>query len=112
VEERVADPLGASGPWLVRRVAAAVQAGQFPMNLLERLRRDLADAEPIAQAEGDLLSVQEIADFAGVPVEQAAETFAALQQLPGVARERMRRRIAEAWLERQRRLYQDGEVRG
>ena len=108
----MADPLGAFGPWLVRRVAAAVQAGELPGHHLERLRRDLADAEPTAQDKGDLLSVQEIADLAGVSVAQAGETFAALQQLLGVAREQMRRRIAEAWLERQRRLCQDGEPGG
>ena len=111
-EERGADPVGPFGPWLVRRVAAAVQAGELPGHLLERLRRELADTEPTAQAGGDLLSVQEIADLAGVSIAQAAETFAALQQVPGGARERMLRRIAEAWLERQRRLYQDGESGG
>ena len=112
MEECGADPVGSFGPWLVGRVAAAVQTGELPGHLLERLRRDLADTEPTAQAGGDLLSVREIADLAGVSIAQAAETFAALQQVPGVARERMLRRIAEAWLERQRRRYQDGEPRG
>jgi DNA-binding response OmpR family regulator len=112
VEDRGADPVGPFGPWLVRRVAAAVQAGELPGHLLARLRQDLAGAEPTAQVGGDLLSVQEIAELAGVSVAQASETFAALQQVPGVGRERMRRRIAEAWLERQRRLYRDGESGG
>ncbi len=111
-EERVTDPVGPFGPWLLRRVADAVKARELPGHLLERLRRDLAGAEPTGQAGGDLLSVQEIADLAGVGLAQAAETFAALQQVPGVARERMLRRIAEAWLERQRRLWREGEPGG
>ena len=56
-EERGADPVGPFGPWFLRRVAAAVQAGELPGHLLERLRRELAGAEPPAQAGGEALPV-------------------------------------------------------
>jgi len=96
----------------VRRVEEAVKQGKLPGHLLERLHAELAAAPPTALDGGDVLPVQEIADLAGVSIAQASETFAALQQVPGVARERRRRRIAEAWLERQRRRYRDGESGG
>ena len=108
----MSDSLAPFWPWLVRRVEKAVKAGELPGHLLARLHAELAAAPPTALDGGDGLSVQEIADLAGVSIAQAAETFAALQQVPGVARERMLRRIAEAWLERQRRRYQDGESGG
>ena len=108
----MSDSLAPFWPWLVRRVEKAVKAGELPGHLLARLHAELAAAPPTAPDGGDALPVQEIADLAGVSIERAAAIFAALQQLPGVARERMRRRIAEAWLERQRSLYREGEPGG
>ncbi len=46
-----------------------------------------------------------IADLVSLPLAQAAETLAAMDAQPMVIRESLMRRIAEEWLEGQRRAW-------
>ncbi len=84
----------------------AVRRGEVPEAVLRRLRAILQGRDDATADLPRLASVWEIADFAGIPPEQAVAVFRALQQLPGVAPERLARRIAKAWLERQRVRHQ------
>jgi len=91
--------------WLLRRVAEAARRGEVPDQVLARLQ---AEFEAGGGAAADLphsAAVREIAELAGIPPGQAADVLAALQQLPGVAQERLIRRIAEAWLDSQRQRH-------
>jgi len=92
--------------WLPRHVAEAVRRAELPEAVLRRLRAILQGRDDASADLPRLASVWEIADFAGFPPEQAVAVFEVLQQLPGVAHERLARRVAEAWLERQRVRHQ------
>ncbi len=98
--------------WFPRRVAEAVQRGEVPEVVLSRVRAMLNAGDDASAELPRIAAVCEIADLAGIPPGQAAAVFGALQQLPGVAQERLARRIAEAWLEGQRRQHQVGEGGG
>jgi CheY-like chemotaxis protein len=98
--------------WFPRRVAEAVRRGEVPEEVLRWLRTMLNAGGDAAAELPRHAAVCEIADLAGIPPEQAVAVFEALQQLPGVAQEQLARRIAEAWLERQRSQYRSGEPGG
>ena len=98
--------------WFPLRVAEAVRGGEVPEQVLSRLQEILEAVGDAAPNLPRLAAVREIANLAGIPPEQAAAVFGALQQLPGVAQEGLARRIAEAWLERQRSHYRTGEPGG
>jgi CheY-like chemotaxis protein len=109
------DPPPAAEPfasWLPRRVAEAVQRGEVPAGVLSRLRALLQAGAEASAALPRRAAVGEIAELAGIAPAQAAAVFEALERLPGVAPERLARRIAEAWLERERQQYQAGEGGG
>jgi CheY-like chemotaxis protein len=108
-EPPAAEPFGC---WLPRRLAEAGRCGEVPEETLGQLRAILQGGGDVAAELPRLASVWEIADLAGIPPAQARAVFEALQELPGVALERLARRIAEAWLERQRRQYQAEETGG
>jgi CheY-like chemotaxis protein len=91
--------------WFLRRVAEAVGSGEVPEQLLAQLRAEF-EAAPSASADlPRLAAVREIADLAGIQPEDARAVFGALQQLPTVTQEPLIRRIAEAWLEKQRQRH-------
>jgi CheY-like chemotaxis protein len=98
--------------WFPRRLAEAVRRGEVPEEMLRRLRAILQGGGDASADLPRLASVWEIADLAGIPPEQAVAVFEALQQLPGVAQEQLARRIAEAWLERQRSQNEAAEAGG
>ncbi len=106
------EPLENFEPWLLHRVAQAVEAGEVSAGLVTDLQAELAAARERPQEEGHAAAIQHIADLAGVPEEEAAKTLAAIEAQPSVARALLMRRFVEAWLEGQRRAYraeQDAE---
>ena len=89
-------------PWLLRRVAQAVEAGEVPAALLAELQAEIEAARETSQEEGHAEAVQDIAARLDLPLEQAEKHLAAIDALPTVTRMLLLRRIAEAWLEGQR----------
>ena len=90
------DPLDTFEPWLLHRVAQAVEAGEVPASLLTELQTEIQAAKGRPQAEGHAAAVQQIADLADVDREKAAEALASIEAQPTVTRELLMRRIAEA----------------
>ncbi len=92
-------------PWLLHRVAHAVEAGEVSGDLLIDLRTEMERGRKLSQKEGHARAVQELAARLAVPVARLEQMLAAFEAQPTVARERLLRRIAEAWLAGQRRRY-------
>ena len=104
----VDSPLGPGEPfdtWLLRRVGQAVEAGEVPADLLAELRAESGASrdKPLEQSHVD--AVQDIAVELQMPIEKVEAGLAALEVQPRVTRELIMRRIAEVWLEGQRRTY-------
>jgi len=99
------DPMDTFESWLLRRVAQAVEAGEVPSELLTNLQAAVEVERAVSQEAGHATAIRQIADTAGVPESQAAETLAAIEAQPRATRELLMRRIAEAWLEGQRRAH-------
>ncbi len=91
--------------WLLRLVAQAVESGEVPEALLTELQAEIEAAKERPQEEGHAAAIRQIASLAGVDPEKAAEVLATMEAQPTVTRELLMRRIAEAWLEGQRRAY-------
>jgi len=72
---------------------------------LTELQTEIQAARGRPQEESHAAAVRQIADLAGVDRERAAEALAAIEAQPTVTRELMMRRIAEAWLEGQRKAW-------
>jgi hypothetical protein len=89
--------------WLLRRVAQFVEAGEVSADLLTELRAEFeaSRAKPLEQSHAD--AVQDIAIELHVPMEKVEAGLVALEAQPRTIREALMRRIAEAWLEGQRR---------
>jgi len=87
-------------------VAQAVQACEIPADLLTELRAAFEAAREIPQEEGHTEAVRNIAERLEIPLEEAKKGLMAIEAQPTVTRELLMRRIAEAWLERQRKAYQ------
>jgi hypothetical protein len=99
------EPLEDFEVWLLRRVAQAVEAGEVPASLLAELQAEIQAAKGRPQAEGHAAAILQIADLAEVDRERAAEVLASIETKPRITRELLMRRIAEAWLQGQRRAY-------
>ncbi len=91
--------------WLLRRVAKAVEAGEVPADLLTELQAAMEEASDRPQEESHAEAVRDIAERLGMPVSQAEQSLAGLEAQPTVTRELFMRRIAEKWLEGQRRQW-------
>ncbi len=91
--------------WLLRRVAQAVEAGEVPADLLADLQAEIEAARDRPQKESHAEAVQDLAERLGIPTLQAEQALAGLEALPTVTRELLMRRIAEAWLDAQRKAY-------
>ncbi len=89
----------------VRRVAQAVESGKVPAELLAELQAEIEFAKERPQEEGDAAAIRQIADLAGVDLEKAAEVLATMEAQPPVTRVLLMRRMAERWLEGQRKVY-------
>ncbi len=96
--------------WLLRRVAQAVEAGEVPAKLLMDLQASFEDARATPQEISHAAAIRQIADIAEISAEQAAEALAKIEAEPTVTREILMRRIAEAWLEGQRKVYGTDEI--
>lgn len=92
--------------WLLRRVRQAEEAGEVPRSLLPDLQGELQAAGERSEDTGHAVVVRQVADLAGIDRERAEEILHMFEAQPTVDRELVRRRIAEAWLEGQRRAYQ------
>ncbi len=96
-----ADPMESFLVWLPHGVAQAVEAGEVPADPLADLQAKIEAAKERPQEVGHAAAIWQIADLAGVDLEQAAEVLTTLETQPTVTREPLRRRIAEAWLAEQ-----------
>ncbi len=103
--ENVSEPMEAFEVWLIRLVAQAVEAGEVPAKLLMDLQAALEVGRAVSQEAGHAAAIRQIADIAEIPEEQAAEALAKIEAEPTVTREILMRRIAEAWLEGQRKAF-------
>ncbi len=92
--------------WLLRRLAQAVEAGEVTADLLSELQAEFESSrdKPPDQSHSDAL--QDIAVELGMPVEKVEAGLAALEAQPRMIREAIMRRIAQKWLEAQRKAYQ------
>ena len=90
--------------WLLSRVAQAVEAGEVFADLLAELQAEFESSrqKPAEQSHAD--AVQDIALELEMPVEKVEAGLAALDAQPRVIREMVMRRIAQVWLEGQRKV--------
>ncbi len=98
--------------WLFRCVARAVVPREVPAELLTGLQGESEAAKDRPQEASHAEAIRQIAELAAVSQAQAAEVLASIeaQAQPPVTRELLMRRIAETWLEGQRRAYGKGAV--
>lgn len=89
--------------WLLRRVGHAEAAGEGPGRLLTELQGELQAAGQRGEDAGRAVVIRQIADLAGIHRTLAAEVLDSIGAQATVNREILMRRIAEAWLEAQRR---------
>ncbi len=106
------DPTEPFEPWLLRRVAHAVEAGEVSTDLVAELGSEMERARELPQEEGHALAVQDIAERLGLPAGYAERMLGALEVQPTVTRELLLRRIVEAWLEGQRTAYDTQQTAG
>ncbi len=110
--EHPADPRESFLTWLLRRVAQAVEPREVPPELLTGRQGESEAAKDRPQEASHAEAIRQIAELAAVSQAQAAEVLASIeaQAQPPVTRELLMRRIAETWLEGQRRAYGKGAV--
>jgi len=99
------EPIEAFEPWLLRRVAQAVEAGDVPADLLAELQAEFETSreKTLEQSQSD--AVQDVAVELQMPMEKVEAGLAALEAQPRVIREALMRQIAEAWLDGQGKAY-------
>ena len=101
----IPEPVESVAAWLLHRVARAVEAGEVTANLLTELQGEFEATKDLSQEEGHARAVRDLAEQLGIPLEEVERGLSALEAQAGVTRELFMRRIAEAWLEGQRRAY-------
>ncbi len=94
--------------WLLSRVARAVESGDVPADLLTELQGEIEAAKDLSQEDSHARAVRDIAERLGIRVEEVDQGLKALESQPGVTRELLMRRIAERWLDGQRKSYRRG----
>lgn len=102
-------PLEDFEAWLLRKVAKAVEAGHVSVDLLTELLTEFEASreKPLEQSRAD--AVQDISVELKMPVEKVEAGLAVLEGQPRVIREVLLRWIAVAWLEGQRKAYQEAD---
>ena len=95
----------AAEPWLLRRVAQAAEAGEVSADLLIELQDEIKAASERPRDKGYLAAVRDIAEKLNIPLVRAEHILTSLEAQPPVTRELMMRRIAQAWLDGQRKVY-------
>ncbi len=103
MEAPISEPSESFESWLLHRVAMAVEAGEVPADLLTELREEIEAAKDRSQEESHARAVRDIADRLWIRVEVVDQALKALESQPGVTRELLMRRLAEAWLEGQQK---------
>ncbi len=104
------EPLEGFANWLLHRVAQAVEAGEVPADLLTELRAEIEAAGGTPQEEGEVAAVRQIAEIVGISEERVAKVLSSIETEPAVVRQRLLRRIAEAWLEGHQEAYRRGRA--
>ncbi len=102
------EPMEGFESWLLHRVAQAVEAGEVPADLVLELRAEIEAAGETPQEEGEVAAVRQIAEIVGISEERVAKVLSFIETEPAVVRERLLRRIAEAWLEGHQEAYRRG----
>lgn len=105
VEHEPSSPMEAAEPWLLRRVAQAAEAGEVSADLLIELQDEIKAASERPRDKGYLAAVRDIAEKLNIPLVRAEHILTSLEAQPPVTRELMMRRIAQAWLDGQRKVY-------
>ncbi len=98
------ETMGRFESWLLRRVAQAIEAREVSSDLLAELREEFAAAREKPPEVGMAQAIRTFAEIAGISHERAEEMLASVELLPVVTREMILQRVAEAWLEDQRRV--------
>jgi len=75
-------PLDTFEPWLLRRVAEAVEAGRSPASLLTELRRRSRRPGGSHRQRDQAAAILQIAQLADVDREKAAEVLASMRPTP------------------------------
>ncbi len=75
------EPLEGFEPWLLRRVAQAVEAGDVPLSLVMELQRQFEATCTTLQDGSRGAAVGEIAEIASVDETAVAETLVAIEGL-------------------------------
>ncbi len=105
MEAPIPDPSESFESWLLHRVSKAVEAGEVPADLLTELQEEIEAAKVQSQEHSHARAVRDIAERLWIREEEVDQGLKALESQPGVTRELLMRRLAEAWLEGQRRAY-------
>ena len=99
------DPADAFEPWLLHRVAEAVEGDEVSADLLTDLHAAFAEVRARPPEARDALALMELAERVNLPVDYLTELLATLEGQPIEMRERFLRRFVEAWLVHQREAY-------
>lgn len=86
-----------------------MEAGEVPATLLTELQAEIVAARERPQDEAHAEAVRGIAERMQMPLEETERGLEAIEPQPTVMRELLMRRVAEAWLEGQRKAYQRGD---
>lgn len=105
------DPLECFETWLLHRIAQAVEPRKVSADLLAEPRAEFEAAKERPQEQSHVDAWQDIAVEVHMPIEKVKAGFAELETQPGVVQEVFLRRIAEAWLEGQGKVYRPGPRR-
>lgn len=97
------DAMAGFAAWLCRRVVTAVEAGEIPADLLAELVAELEAARERSHDEGQAAALDVIVERLGQPLEEAASQHAHLEVQTEAVRLSLLQRIAEAWLQGQRK---------
>ena len=95
-ESRVLHAAQPFEPWLLRRVAEAVENREVSATLLTDLHAAMAEAYAQPPEAREALALMDLAERVNLPVDQLTELLATLQAQPIVVRERFLRRFVEA----------------
>ncbi|MFI5342340.1 MAG: hypothetical protein ACHQ7N_21215 [Candidatus Methylomirabilales bacterium] len=98
-------PLGDFESCLLHRVGQAVEAGEVPADPLTELQAEIEAAKETPQEGGEAAAIWQITNRVGISEERAAKAQAAIEAGSIVARQRLGRGIAEAWLTGHQETY-------
>ncbi len=83
---------------------------EVPSDLLVELSAEIEDTRNTPQEESHTRAIREIAGALEIPAEEVEQAVTILDGQPTVTRELFMRRIAQTWLEGQRKAYRNHKV--